>query len=73
MRRPTKLCLNQLLLGGYKQSYAAETGIINKVAYCYWKKTHKYGVELLKSVKEAIAIDDRTGTQFWRPAIKKRK
>jgi hypothetical protein len=45
--------------------------IINKVASRYWKKTHKYGVELPHSVKEALAIDDRTGTQFWRLAIEK--
>jgi hypothetical protein len=45
--------------------------IINKVASRYWKKTHKYGVELPKSVKEALAINDKTGTQFWRLAIEK--
>jgi hypothetical protein len=45
--------------------------IINKVASRYWKKSHKYGVELPKSVKEALAIDDKTGTQFWRLAIEK--
>jgi hypothetical protein len=45
--------------------------IINKVAFRYWKKTHKTGVELPKSVKEALAINDKAGTQFWRLAIKK--
>jgi len=33
--------------------------------------THKYGVELPKSVKETLEIDRRTGTYFWRNAIDK--
>ena len=35
----------------------------------YWQRTHKYGVELPKSVQEALEIDRRTGTSFWREAI----
>jgi hypothetical protein len=46
--------------------------IINKVASRYWKITHdKHGVKLPKSVKEALAIDDETGTQLWRLVIEK--
>ena len=45
--------------------------IINKVASRYWKKTHKYGIEFPKSVKEALAIDEKTSTNFWRLAIEK--
>jgi len=37
----------------------------------YWQKTHKYGIELPKSVKEALEIDDKIGTTFWRDAIEK--
>jgi hypothetical protein len=37
----------------------------------YWHKTHKYGIELPKSVQEALEIDARTGTTFWRDAIEK--
>jgi len=37
----------------------------------YWRRTHKYGVELPKSVTEALEIDVRTGTTFWRDAIEK--
>jgi hypothetical protein len=37
----------------------------------YWHRSHKYGIELPKSVKEALAIDAKTGTTFWRDAIKK--
>ena len=43
--------------------------IIKKVKARYWAKTHKFGIELPKSVEEALRIDDRTGTDFWRKAI----
>jgi hypothetical protein len=45
--------------------------IIKKVKTKYWKRTHKYGIELPKSVAEAYAIDERTGTNFWTKAIEK--
>jgi hypothetical protein len=45
--------------------------ITQKVKLRYWKRTHKYGVELPKSVKQALAIDRNTGTRFWTEAIKK--
>ena len=35
----------------------------------YHKRTHKYGIELPKTVEEAYAIDKATGTTFWRDAI----
>jgi hypothetical protein len=37
----------------------------------YWHRTHKYGIELPKTVMEALEIDRRTGTTFWREAIEK--
>lgn len=37
----------------------------------YWSVTHKYGLELPKSVSQALAIDRRTGTDFWKKAIEK--
>jgi hypothetical protein len=37
----------------------------------YWCRTHKYGIEMPKSVAEALEIDQRTGTVFWREAIEK--
>jgi hypothetical protein len=39
--------------------------IIKKVKTRYWKCTHKFGIELPKTVAEAYAIDRRTGTDFW--------
>ena len=32
---------------------------------------HKFGIRLLKSVKEALEIDSTTNTDFWRKAINK--
>eukprot|EP00804_Cyclotella_cryptica_P022264 CCRYP_020542-RA/>CCRYP_020542-RA protein AED:0.22 eAED:-0.25 QI:0/0/0/0.5/1/1/2/0/420 len=37
----------------------------------YHKRTHKYGIELPKTVEEAYAIDRATGTTFWHDAIEK--
>ncbi len=37
----------------------------------YHKRTHKYGIEVPKTVEEAYAIDKATGTTFWHDAIKK--
>ncbi|KAI2504205.1 Reverse transcriptase (RNA-dependent DNA polymerase) [Fragilaria crotonensis] len=45
--------------------------ILKKVKSKYWSTSHKYGLELPKSVAEALAIDKRTGTDFWRKAIEK--
>ena len=30
----------------------------------YWMRTHKYGVEVPKTIKDALAIDRRTGTTY---------
>ena len=45
--------------------------IIKKVKSRYWSRTHKFGIELPKSVAEALEIDRRTGTDFWAKAIGK--
>jgi hypothetical protein len=45
--------------------------IIKKVKSRYWKRTHKYGIELPHSVKEALRIDQITQTTFWQDAIEK--
>jgi hypothetical protein len=38
--------------------------IISKVKSRYWKKTHKYGIELPKDAKRTMEIDAETGTNF---------
>jgi hypothetical protein len=45
--------------------------IIKKVNSKYWQWTHKYGIQLPKSVPEAYRIDEATGTDFWTKAIAK--
>ena len=45
--------------------------ILRKVKTKYWSTTHKYGLELPKSVSHALEIDKRTGTEFWKIAIEK--
>jgi hypothetical protein len=43
--------------------------IISKTASRYWQKTHKYGVKIPKSVKEAMQIDKENGDTKWWDAI----
>jgi hypothetical protein len=45
--------------------------IIAKLKRRYWRITHKFGIQLPKTVEEAIQIDRETNTTFWTDAIKK--
>ena len=45
--------------------------ITGKIESYYWKETHKFDVELPESVEEALAIDRKTQTDFWRKATGK--
>ena len=45
--------------------------MIAKVRSRYWKRTHKFGILIPKSVKEALLLDDKTGTDLWQKAIEK--
>jgi hypothetical protein len=38
--------------------------VLKKVKTKYWSTSHKYGLELPKSVSHALEIDKRTGTDF---------
>ena len=44
--------------------------ILSKVKSKYWDRTHKYGIRIPKSVKEAYAIDMENGDKYWINAIK---
>ncbi len=43
--------------------------IVAKVKSKYWQPTHKYGIKIPKSVKEAIEIDRENGNTLWWDAI----
>jgi hypothetical protein len=45
--------------------------IIQKVRTRSRKKTHKFGIKVPSSVREALDIDKRMGTDMWRKAIEK--
>ena len=45
--------------------------IISKVKTKYWKRTHKFGIRIPKSVQEAKMLDDSNGNTLWMDAIKK--
>ena len=37
----------------------------------YWCNTHKFGIEVPKTVEDALDIDCKTGTDLWDKAIMK--
>lgn len=37
----------------------------------YWKKTHKFGIEIPKNVKEALELDKQNRNDLWKLAIEK--
>ena len=45
--------------------------IISKVKSKYWRTTHKYGIRVPKSVKEALQLDQINGNTMWQDAINK--
>jgi hypothetical protein len=42
-----------------------------KVKSRCWVRTHEFGIEMPKSVAAGLAIDRKTGTDFWKKAIEK--
>ena len=45
--------------------------IIGSLNSRYHKRSHKFGIEIPKTVKRALEIDKDTGTNFWEQAILK--
>ena len=45
--------------------------ILAKIKSKYWVRTHKFGIEIPKSVSQAIAIDKKNGNTLWWDAIVK--
>jgi hypothetical protein len=45
--------------------------IISKIKSKYWKRAHKFGIQVPKLVNEALEIDKETGTDLWKKAIEK--
>ena len=45
--------------------------IISKIKSKYWKQTHKFGIEMPKSAKEALELDRKNGNDLWTKAIEK--
>jgi len=37
----------------------------------YVKRTHKFGIEVPKTIEQALEIDQATGTSYWHDAIQK--
>ena len=46
--------------------------IISEFKTKYWRITHKFGIQVPKTVDEAYKIDQQTGTVLWEKAIEKK-
>eukprot|EP00804_Cyclotella_cryptica_P004587 CCRYP_006918-RA/>CCRYP_006918-RA protein AED:0.30 eAED:0.38 QI:0/0/0/1/0/0/3/0/191 len=62
--------MNWRLTGGSAGSSRSGTEL-SPWSIQYHKRTHKYGIEIPKSVEETYEIDKATGTTFWCDAIEK--
>ena len=40
--------------------------MISKVKSRYWKRTHKYGMEIPNNYKHVRQLDEKNGTNLWR-------
>ena len=45
--------------------------IVSKIKSKYWIRTHKYGIKIPKTVKEAIQLDKENGNTLWWDALMK--
>jgi hypothetical protein len=45
--------------------------LVHKRTTRYLKRTHKFGIEIPKTVKEALALDHKNGNTLWADAIPK--
>ena len=39
--------------------------IISNIKYKFWKKTHKYEIQIPRNVREEKAIDTENGNELW--------
>ncbi len=46
--------------------------LVCKRTTCYLKRTHKFGIEVPKTVKEAFALDRKNCNTLWADAITKK-
>ena len=45
--------------------------LVHRTTTHYLKRTHKFGIEIPKTVKEALALDHKNGNTLWADAIAK--
>ena len=45
--------------------------ILSKIKSKYWQRTHKYGIRIPKTVREALEIEKANGNHLWWEALMK--
>ena len=67
----TKIANNEPAFNGWVHTLLRKRNRIVAKVKRYWRTTHKFGIRVPKTVEEALAIDEETGTDFWRKALGK--
>jgi hypothetical protein len=55
----------------YKHVLKKRDRILSKLKTKYWERTHKYGIRIPKTMKEALQLDKESGNTYWYDAIRK--
>jgi len=63
--------MSQRSISGSTRSRKEHKRLIKRIQSKYWRTTHKFGIEILRSVEEAYEIDTGTGPSHWARAIEK--
>ena len=75
MSNSLALTMNQFSTGGFLTFWGRETpflSLVRKQNPCYLKRTHKFGIEVPKTVKEALELDRKNENTFWAYPIARR-
>ena len=54
-----------------KETLIHRNRIVSKIKSKYWRTSHKFGIRVLNTLKEAYEIDRQLGTDFWTKGIAK--
>ena len=44
--------------------------MLAKIKSKYWERTHKYGIEIPKNIKDCQRIDEANGNSLWMDAVR---
>jgi hypothetical protein len=64
--------MSHLLLGGLPHVLKKLDRIIATVTKRYHKRTHKFGIQVPKTLDESVKLDEENGNTIWQHTIRKK-